>query len=89
MGFNNANTNRSDKKNTVVMDSIIENERMGESNEDSKVGLKVQLNIATTILVSHQPTTAMGMLVLVSLIPVSICRQLALIYCSRLPLSRV
>ncbi len=89
MGPNDAVAGGSGRENTVIVDSAVENEGMGESNEDIKVGLEIQPNSATTAPVSYRPTTATGTLVLASLIPVFVCRPLAPVYGGRPPLSRI
>lgn len=53
IGLNNTNIGKSDIENAIAVDSIVGNKRKEKSNRDIKVGLEVQSNITTTVLVSH------------------------------------
>ncbi len=89
MGPNNADASGSGRNNAAAVDSVVGNEGTGESNGDAKIDSEIQPNSATTVPVSHRPTTATSTLVPVSPVPVSVYRPLAFVCGGMPPLSQV
>lgn len=89
IGPNNANIDKSVGENVVAIDSIIGNKETEESNEDIKVGLPVQPNIAIIALAFYGSTTAKSILVSTSPVFVSVCHPLAPVCSSKPLLTRV
>lgn len=79
ISLNNANVGGNDRENAIAINSVVENKEMGELNEDAKVGLKIQSNIATIVLAFYWLTTATSTLVSDFFVLVFICHLFAFV----------